>query len=185
MNSIKICPWALKSEDLRKYHDEEWGRISRDDNYLFEMLILESSQAGLSWDIILKKREGYRKAYKGFDVKKVADFTIVDYNKLVENKSIIRNKRKIKSSIENAKIFLKVQEEFGSFYNYIWSFTDGVQIVSHYNTEDEVPSKSELSKKISMDMKKRGFKFVGPTIIYSYLQSIGVINDHIEGCALK
>ncbi len=181
----KVCPWALKSKELKKYHDEEWGKISTSENYLFEMLVLESAQAGLNWDTILKKREGYRKLYKGFDPAKVAKFGEVEYNRLVSDKSIIRNKRKIESSINNAKAFLKVQEEFGSFYNYIWSFTDGKQIVHEFEREDEIPAESELSRCISKDMKKRGFTFVGPIIIYSYLQAIGVIDDHIKGCVSK
>lgn len=181
----KVCPWALKSKELKKYHDEEWGKISTSENYLFEMLVLESAQAGLNWDTILKKREGYRKLYKGFDPAKVAKFGEVEYNRLVSDKSIIRNKRKIESSINNAKAFLKVQKEFGSFYNYIWSFTDGKQIVNEFEREDEIPAESELSRCISKDMKKRGFTFVGPIIIYSYLQAIGVIDDHIKGCVSK
>ena len=181
----KVCPWALKTKELKKYHDEEWGKISTSENYLFEMLVLESAQAGLNWDTILKKREGYRKSYKGFDPAKVAKFGEVEYNRLVSDKSIIRNKRKIESSINNAKAFLKVQEEFGSFYNYIWSFTDGKQIVNEFEREDEIPAESELSRRVSKDMKKRGFTFVGPIIIYSYLQAIGVIDDHIKGCVSK
>lgn len=181
----KVCPWALKSKELRKYHDEEWGKISKDDNYLFEMLILESAQAGLNWDTILKKRDGYRRLYKGFNPLKVAKFDEIEYNRLVNDKAIIRNKRKILSSIENAKAFLKVQEEFGSFYNYIWNFTDGNQIVNDFERQEDMPSESKLSKQISKDMKSRGFSFVGPTIIYSYLQAIGVINDHIKGCVSK
>ena len=181
----KVCPWALKSKELRKYHDEEWGKISKDDNYLFEMLILESAQAGLNWDTILKKRDGYRRLYKGFNPLKVAKFDEIEYNRLVNDKAIIRNKRKILSSIENAKAFLKVQEEFGSLYNYIWNFTDGHQIVNDFERQEDMPSESKLSKQISKDMKSRGFSFVGPTIIYSYLQAIGVINDHIKGCVSK
>ena len=181
----KVCPWALKSKELRKYHDEEWGKILKDDNYLFEMLILESAQAGLNWDTILKKRDGYRRLYKEFNPIEVAKFDEIEYNKLVNDKAIVRNKRKILSSIENAKAFLKVQEEFGSFYNYIWSFTDGKQIVNEFEDQDDMPSESKLSKQISKDMKSRGFSFVGPTIIYSYLQAIGVINDHIKGCVSK
>lgn len=181
----KVCPWALKSKELRKYHDEEWGKISKDDNYLFEMLILESAQAGLNWDTILKKRDGYRRLYKGFNPLKVAKFDEIEYNKLVNDKAIVRNKRKILSSIENAKAFLKVQEEFGSFYNYIWNFTDGKQIVNEFERQEDMPSESKLSRQISKDMKSRGFSFVGPTIIYSYLQAIGVINDHIKGCVSK
>lgn len=181
----KVCPWALKSKELRKYHDEEWGKISKDDNYLFEMLILESAQAGLNWDTILKKRDGYRRLYKKFNPIEVAKFDEIEYNKLVNDKAIVRNKRKILSSIENAKAFLKVQEEFGSFYNYIWNFTDGKQIVNEFEKQDDMPTESKLSKQISKDMKSRGFSFVGPTIIYSYLQAIGVINDHIKGCVSK
>ncbi len=181
----KVCPWALKSKELRKYHDEEWGKISKDDNYLFEMLILESAQAGLNWDTILKKRDGYRRLYKEFNPIEVAKFDEIEYNKLVNDKAIVRNKRKILSSIENAKAFLKVQEEFGSFYNYIWNFTDGKQIVNEFERQEDMPSESKLSRQISKDMKSRGFSFVGPTIIYSYLQAIGVINDHIKGCVSK
>lgn len=181
----RICPWALKSKELKKYHDEEWGKISKSENYLFEMLVLESAQAGLNWDIILKKREGYRRLYDDFDPQKVAKFGKLEYNVLVSDKSIIRNKRKIESSINNAKAFLKVQEEFGSFYNYIWSFTNGKQIVNEFERLEDIPTENELSRVISKDMKCRGFSFVGPIIIYSYLQAIGVINDHIKGCVSK
>ena len=172
----KRCSWVTDDEIYIKYHDEEWGIPTYDDKELFEMLVLESFQAGLSWITILKKRENFKKAFDEFDVVKVADYGEDKINELLDNEGIIRHKGKITSAINNAKIFIDIQKEFGSFSNYIWSFTDGEIIKSEYMTE------SELSKKISKDLKKRGMKFVGPTIIYSYLESIGIIDNHEKDC---
>ena len=170
------CSWVTEDEVYIKYHDEEWGIPTYDDAELFEMLVLESFQAGLSWITILKKRENFRKAFDGFDVLKVANYGEDKIEELRNNKGIIRHKGKITSAINNANIFIEIQKEFGCFSNYIWSFTDGKIIKAEYETE------SELSKQISKDLKKRGMKFVGPTIIYSYLESIGIIDNHEKKC---
>ena len=170
------CSWVTDDEIYIRYHDEEWGIPTHDDKELFEMLVLESFQAGLSWITILKKRENFKKAFDDFDVVKVANYSEDKVEELRNNKGIIRHKGKITSSINNAKIFIEIQKEFGSFSDYIWSFTDGKIIKAEYLTE------SDLSKKISKDLKKRGMKFVGPTIIYSYLESIGVIDNHEKDC---
>ena len=170
------CSWAGPEEIYIKYHDEEWGVATHDDRELFEMLVLESFQAGLSWITILKKRENFKKAFDNFDVVKVANYDDKKVNKLRENAGIIRHKGKIASAINNAQIFIEIQKEFGSFDEYIWGFTDGKTIKAEYLTE------SDLSKEISKDLKKRGMKFVGPTIIYSYLESIGIIDNHQKEC---
>ena len=172
----KRCSWVSDDEIYIRYHDEEWGIPTHDDRELFEMLVLESFQAGLSWITILKKRENFKKAFDDFDVQKVATYGEDKIEELRNNEGIIRHKGKIASAINNAKIFIKIQKEYGSFSEYIWSFTDGKTIKAEFKTE------SELSKRISKDLKKRGMKFVGPTIIYSYLESIGVIDNHEENC---
>ena len=176
------CPWCGEDELYVRYHDEEWGTPVHDDKKHFEFLILESAQAGLSWITVLRKREGYRKAYDDFDHIKVAEYDDNKVNELLQNSGIIRNKRKIESSINNAKQFIKVQEEFGSFDNYIWSFVENKTIVNAWEDISQAPAKTELSDKISKDLKTRGFKFLGSTIIYSYLQAVGIINDHLTSC---
>jgi DNA-3-methyladenine glycosylase I len=170
------CTWAGSDEVYMRYHDEEWGVPTHDDRELFEMLVLESFQAGLSWITILKKRENFRRAFDEFDVRKVADYDEAKVEELRLNEGIIRHKGKINAAVNNAQVFIEIQDEFGSFDEYIWGFTDGEIIKAEFLTE------SELSKHISKDLKKRGMKFVGPTIIYSYLESIGVIDNHQEGC---
>ena len=170
------CSWVTDDEIYIKYHDEEWGIPTYDDEELFEMLVLESFQAGLSWITILKKRENFKKAFDNFDVVKVANYGEDKIDELRNNEGIIRHKGKITSAINNARVFIEIQKEFESFSDYIWSFTDGKIIKSEYLTE------SDLSKKISKDLKKRGMKFVGPTIIYSYLESIGIIDNHEKNC---
>ncbi|MBP3790602.1 MAG: DNA-3-methyladenine glycosylase I [Methanobrevibacter sp.] len=170
------CSWAGDDEIYIRYHDEEWGVPTHDDRELFEMLVLESFQAGLSWITILKKRENFRKAFDGFDIEKVANYDDEKIEELRLNDGIIRHKGKIASAINNAQIFIEIQKEFGSFDEYIWGFTDGEIIKAEFLTE------SDLSKHISKDLKKRGMKFVGPTIIYSYLESIGIIDNHQENC---
>lgn len=172
----KRCNWATSDEVYMKYHDDEWGVPTHDDRELFEFLVLESFQAGLSWITILKKRENFKKAFDNFDVVKVAGYDDVKVDELMENEGIIRHKGKITSAINNAQAFIEIQNEFGSFDEYIWSFTDGKIIKAEYLTE------SELSKNISKDLKKRGMKFVGPTIIYSYLEAIGIIDNHQKDC---
>ena len=174
------CKWVNEKNNLYvKYHDEEWGIPSYDDNYLFEMLVLESFQAGLSWECVLNKREFFRKAFDNFDYTKIANYKQKKIDELLNNKNIIRNKLKINSTINNSKIFMEIQKEFGSFSKYIWHFTNN-KIIK--NTDDIVRVTSPLSDEISKDLKKRGMKFVGSTIIYSYLQAIGVINDHELNC---
>ncbi len=170
------CFWVSDEEVYIKYHDEEWGIPTHEDKELFEMLVLESFQAGLSWITILKKRENFRQAFDDFDVEKVAKYDENKIEELRSNEGIIRHKGKITSAINNARIFIEIQKEFGSFDKYIWSFTNGEIIKAEFKTE------SDLSKKISKDLKNRGMKFVGPTIIYSYLESIGIIDNHQENC---
>ena len=174
------CKWLNKNNKLYvHYHDNEWGVPHYDDNYMFEFLILESFQAGLSWETILNKRENFRQAFDSFDYKKIANYDENKINELMQNKEIIRNKLKIKAAINNAKIFINIQEEYNSFSNYIWSFTNNKVIK---NMDDKFQTTSELSDKISIDLYKKGMKFVGSTIIYSYLQAIGIIDDHELSC---
>ena len=173
----KRCSWVEGKEDIYiRYHDEEWGIPKYDDKILFEMLILESFQAGLSWITILKKREAFKKAFDDFDLDKIADYDENKVNELLENKAIIRHKGKIEATITNAKVFKEIQLEYESFSNYIWDFNNGKIIKSEYKT------KSELSDKVAKDLKKRGMKFVGSTTIYSYLEAIGIINNHEKDC---
>lgn len=173
----KRCGWVEGKEEIYiKYHDEEWGVPKYDDDILFEMLVLESFQAGLSWITILKKREAFRKAFDNFDMNKIINYDENKINELLENKDIIRNKGKINATVGNAKVFMDIQKEYGSFSDYIWGFTDGEIIKAEYKTN------SELSDKIAKDLKKKGMKYVGTTIIYSYLESIGIIDNHTEEC---
>lgn len=173
------CFWANQNNPLYlAYHDEEWGEPCHDERMLFEMLILEGFQAGLSWECVLNKREAFREAFDNFDVQKVAEYDVNKLASLADNPKIIRNKLKIKASVANAKAFIKIQEEFGSFGNYIWGFTNGKVIYEPCDLRTTSP----LSDTISKNLKKRGMKFVGSTIIYSYLQAIGIINGHLEGC---
>lgn len=177
---MKRCHWVDENSSIYiKYHDEEWGIPKYDDKELFELLILESFQAGLSWITVLKKREDFRIAFDNFDVKKVASYDESKVNELLNNEKIIRSRGKINSAINNAKIFIDIQKEFGSFTNYIWGFTNN-QVVK--NSSDVLPVSTPLSDKISKDLKKRGMKYVGTIIIYSYLQAIGVVDDHEKGC---
>lgn len=177
---MKRCFWVdEKSEIYTKYHDEEWGIPKHDDHELFELLILESFQAGLSWITILKKRENFREAFDNFDIQKVANYNNEKIAELLSNTGIIRSKNKILSAINNAKIFMQIQKDFGSFANYIWSFTDNKVLK---NTTGKIITSSSLSDEISKDLKKRGMKYVGTVIIYSYLQAIGIIDDHDQNC---
>ncbi len=184
----KRCNFSLGStqyqlsEKFLLYHDTRWCKPLHDDQELYAMLVLEGMQAGVSWNLILNKEENFRKAFDGFDPRLVAAYDEAKVEELMQDKGIIRNRNKIRSAISNARAFLKVQEEFGSFDAYIWSFTGGQVIDHHLKDIQDMPAKDELSEKVSKDLKKRGFKFVGPIIIYSYLQGIGVINDHWEYC---
>ena len=182
-NVSKIrCKWLINDSIYIRYHDEEWGVPIYNDNKLFEFLILEGVQAGLSWLTILKKRENYRELYKGFDPLSVASFSDRKMRELLSDSRIIRNKLKIEASVTNAQVFLILQKEFGSFSNYIWKFTNNKIIQNKYKRHDELPSKTLLSDKISRELKERGFKFVGSTIIYAFMQAIGMVNDHITDC---
>ncbi|MBZ9635002.1 DNA-3-methyladenine glycosylase I [Clostridium sp. FP1] len=176
------CDWCGNDPLYMKYHDEEWGVPVHEDRKHFEFLILESAQAGLSWITILRKRENYRKAYDDFDFNKIAQYDDEKVIELIQNKGIIRNKLKIAASINNAVMFIKIQEEFGSFDAYIWAFVDNSPIINHWDSIANVPATSELSDKVSKDLKKRGFKFLGSTITYAHLQATGIINDHIKSC---
>jgi DNA-3-methyladenine glycosylase I len=177
------CPWCTNTfPEYVRYHDEEWGVPVHDDQTQFEFLVLESSQAGLSWSTILKKREGYRQAFAHFDVEKVARFDEQKVQKLLNNKTIVRNELKIRSTINNAQRFIEIQKEFGSFDSYIWSFVDGTPIQNTWESMDEVPATTALSDKFSKDLKKKGFKFVGSTTMYAHLQAVGLVNDHLVSC---
>ena len=178
---MKRCTWPTNELAIR-YHDEEWGKPLHDDQRLFEFLILEGAQAGLSWDTILRKRENYRKAFDDFDVKKVARYTDNKVEKLLADEGIIRNRLKIASAVSNAKAFLKVQKEFGSFDKYIWSFVDGKPIDGKRKASGEVPATTDVSDAISKDLRKRGFNFVGSTIMYAFMQATGMVNDHLTTC---
>lgn len=183
-NQDKIrCGWCGADPLYMKYHDEEWGKFTDDEKVLFEFLVLESAQAGLSWITILRKREGYRRAFADFDVLKVAAFTDDDVERLMPDEGIIRNRLKIKATITNAQAFIKVQKEFGSFGAYLKSFfPDGKPVINHFKSLSEIPASTEISDAISKDMKKRGFKFFGSTICYAYLQSMGYVDDHLIDC---
>lgn len=176
------CPWCGNDELYVKYHDEEWGVPVHDDKKHFEFLVLESAQAGLNWLTILRKRENYRKDYDGFDYNKVALYDEIKINELMQDAGIIRNRRKIEASINNAKCFIEIQKEFVSFDNYIWGFVNNSHVVNNWHNISEVPATSELSDKVSKDLKSRGFKFLGTTIVYAHLQATGIINDHLVSC---
>lgn len=177
------CPWALGvSQAYLDYHDREWGVPVRDDRRQFEFLILEGAQAGLSWSTILHKRDGYRSAFAGFDPAKVARFTPRRLEKLLQDPAIVRNRLKVSSAVSNARAFLAVQEEFGSFSDYLWAFVDGRPVQNRWRRQQDVPASTPLSDRISKDLKQRGFRFVGSTIVYSHLQATGLVNDHILGC---
>ncbi len=182
MDKPTRCPWAGDLPIYIDYHDNEWGRPVHDDNKLFEMLILEGMQAGLSWLTILKKRENFRKAFDNFDPKKVARYTESKIEKLMTNEGIIRNRLKINAAVTNAKLFLEVQKKHGSFDKFIWSYVNNTRIENHRKTMADIPATTPLSDQISKDLKKMGFKFVGSTVIYAFMQAIGMVNDHIENC---
>jgi DNA-3-methyladenine glycosylase I len=178
---MKRCNWPV-GELMIEYHDRVWGVPIHDDKKLFEFLILEGAQAGLSWETILKRRAGYKKAFAEFDPKKVAKFGASDVKKLLNNSGIIRNRLKILSAIENAKLFLKIQAEFGSFDKYIWGFVKNKPKANAFKSMSEIPATSSESESMSKDLKKRGFKFVGPTICYAFMQATGMVNDHLISC---
>lgn len=176
------CPWCLGSEQYLRYHDEEWGVPVHNDRRLFEFLILEGAQAGLSWSTILNKRENYRKAFARFDPAKVARFGAREVKKLLADAGIVRNRLKIESAIDNARAFLDVRREFGSFDAYLWEFVEGRPLQSLRRSMKQVPAQTPLSDAISKDLKRRGFRFVGSTIVYAFMQAVGMVNDHLAGC---
>lgn len=178
---MKRCSWA-QDPLMVEYHDKEWGVPVHDDAALFEMLTLEGAQAGLSWSTILKRRQTYRDAFDNFDPFKVSGYTQKDVKRLLADKGIIRNRLKVQSTISNAKQFLKIQQEFGSFDRYIWRFVDGIPIRNNFKTHSQIPSSTMLSDKISKDLQKRGFSFVGTTICYAFMQAVGMVNDHTVDC---
>jgi DNA-3-methyladenine glycosylase I len=178
------CAWATREPSL-SYHDEEWGVPVYDDRVLFEFLILEGAQAGLSWEMILNKRAGYRKAFSDFDAEKVAAYTEADVERLMLDSSIVRNRLKIQSTLSNAQALLKLQQEHGSFSAYIWDFVNGTPIVNQWSHIQEMPVSTPLSDRISKELKKRGFRFVGTTICYSFMQAVGLVNDHTLDCTRK
>jgi len=179
------CEWAGDDPLYVKYHDEEWGVPTYDDHTLFEMLILEGAQAGLSWITILRRREGYRQVFSNFDLETCCNYTDEELEAFRLDSRIIRNKLKINSVRNNARAFKKVVEAYGSFSDYLWAFVDKKPIINHFATMDDVPANTDLSDKISKDLKKRGFKFVGSTIVYAYMQSMGLVNDHIISCCAR
>ena len=182
-NAVTRCKWAEGvSLEYIEYHDKEWGVPVLDDRVQFEFLILEGAQAGLSWSTILNKRDGYRKAFADFDPVEVARFTEKRVEKLLQNPGIVRNRLKVKSAVTNAQAFLNVQEEFGSFSDYVWGFVDGKPIQNRFRKDSDIPATSPESDALSKDLKKRGFKFVGSTIVYAHMQATGLVNDHVTGC---
>ena len=176
------CFWVSDSKLYQNYHDQEWGEPVFDDATLFEFLILETFQAGVSWITILNKRENFRKAFDNFDYHKIAKYTESKFNELMQDAGIIRNKLKIKSAITNAQLFMEIQKEFGSFSKFIWSYVDDKPIINNFKSREEVPATSKISDTISKDLKKRGFKFTGSTIMYAYMQAVGMVNDHTKQC---
>lgn len=182
MTKYNRCSWCTDDPTYIKYHDQEWGVPVYNDQKLFEFIILEGAQAGLSWLTILKRREGYQKAFANFDVKKVSRFTDKKIQKLLLDPGIIRNRLKIKSAVSNAKLFIEIQKEFGSFSNYCWQFVHGEPIVNDWKSISDIPATTKESDAFSRDLKKRGFKFVGSTIIYAYMQAVGMVNDHVKDC---
>ncbi len=185
MKTITRCAWCEKDDLYRKYHDEEWGKPVYDDATIFEFLVLETFQAGLSWYTILSKREHFRKAFDQFDYQKIAKYPEEKLATLLENPGIIRNKLKIKATVTNAQAFIKTQEEFGSFSKYIWGFVGGKPIDNKPKSLDEVPATTVISDALSKDLKKRGFKFTGSTVMYAHMQATGMVNDHITECFIR
>ncbi len=179
----KRCPWAEAGDELmRRYHDEQWGVPVHDDRELFEMLVLEGAQAGLNWSTILAKRENYRKAFSGFDPRKVSAFGKEDVRRLLADEGIVRNRLKVESAVSNAKALLDVKGEHGSFDSYIWSFVGGRPLMNNWTRLDQIPASIPEAESMSRDMRKRGFRFVGPTICYAFMEAVGMVNDHLVDC---
>jgi DNA-3-methyladenine glycosylase I len=184
-SGARRCPWAESSDLMRAYHDTEWGVPSRDDRHLFEMLVLEGAQAGLSWATILNKRARYREVFRGFDPHRVAAYGQADIDRLLADPGIVRNRLKVRSAVANAQAFVAVQDEHGSFAEYVWAWVDGRTIVHRPRTMGQLPARTPLSDRLSKDLKRRGFSFVGTTIVYSFLQSVGLVDDHLVTCPSK
>jgi len=182
MAELKRCNWSGSDPVYVEYHDKDWGVPVRDDRRQFEFLVLESAQAGLSWITILKRRDGYRRVYEGFDPEKVVHFDEARIKAMLQDEGIIRNRKKIESSINNAKRFLEIQDQYGSFCNYFWGFTDGRQVVNHHNNMSEIMATTPLSDTIAKDMKSKGFQFLGSTTLYAHMQATGLVNDHLIEC---
>ncbi|MCK5825030.1 MAG: DNA-3-methyladenine glycosylase I [Ichthyobacteriaceae bacterium] len=182
---LKRCNWAGEEKIYQDYHDKEWGKPVHDDYVLFEFLILETFQAGLSWITILKKRENFKIAFDNFDFNKVANYNDNKFNELINNSGIVRNKLKIKASVTNAQCFMEIIKEFGSFNKYIWQFVNNSTIVNNFIVETQIPANTPLSDAVSKDLKKRGFKFVGSTVVYAFMQAIGMVNDHVVDCYFR
>ncbi len=182
MKTMNRCAWVDSSDLYTKYHDTEWGIPSYDDNHLFEMLILEGAQAGLNWTTILKKRDTYREAYYGFDPERIAKFTKKKKEQLLRNPGIVRNRLKVDASVQNAKVFVDIQSKEGSFSEFIWSFVAGKPIINKWRNVNEIPAETVESQAMSKTLKKKGFRFVGPTICYAFMQAVGMVNDHEIGC---
>ena len=182
MAARRRCEWAGERELDVRYHDEEWGVPTHDDRALFEFLVLEGAQAGLSWSTILAKREGYRRAFADFDANRVARFTTKRIERLLENPAIVRNRLKVESTVTNARAFLAVQEELGSFDAYVWPFVDGTPVQNRWTALTELPTTTAVSDALSKDLKRRGFRFVGSTIMYAFMQATGMVNDHVRSC---
>lgn len=176
------CPWCLGSEAYRRYHDEEWGVPSHDDRHLFEMLILEGAQAGLAWSTILNKRDGYRRAFDDFDAERVARYTPARVERLLADPGIVRNRLKVNAAITNARLFLDVTHQYGTFADYIWQFVDGEPRHNQWQTMSQVPATTAESDQMARELKRRGFKFVGSTICYAYMQAVGMVDDHLVDC---
>lgn len=183
MVTKKRCEWVTHDQIYQDYHDEEWGIPSYDDQHLFEMLILEGAQAGLSWLTVLKKREGYKRAFDNFDAKKISRYKQPRIDKLLQNPEIIRNKLKVNAAVINARAFLEIKKEFNSFSEYIWQFIGGKPVINKWKKLSDIPVKTDVSDAMSKDLKKRGFKFIGSTICYAYMQAVGMVNDHTTDCA--
>lgn len=182
MTQLQRCPWAGPEEIYIEYHDREWGRPLHDDRRLFELLVLEGMQAGLSWITVLKKREAFRRAFQGFDPERVARYGEADIEALLQNPAIIRHRGKLNAAVENARAFLEIQGAYGSFDRFLWAYVDGAPIINHPAAMEEVPASTPLSEAISRDLKRWGFRFVGPTIVYSFLQAAGLVDDHMIWC---
>lgn len=182
MTLAERCPWVGNDPLMIEYHDKEWGVPLRDDRMLYEFLVLDGAQAGLSWRTILHRREGYRRAFLNFEPASVARFGEPEIEQLLADPGIVRNRAKVRSAVQNAEAFLAVQGDYGTFATYLWSFVDDRPVVNHFATSAEIPAETDLSKRLSKDLKDRGFSFVGPTIVYAYLQAAGLVNDHLVGC---